>query len=531
MRLTLLFLLLFADVLTSSAQQAVPDSTFGTNGIVVDNEDSVRMNSNRMVVQPDGKIIVAGSYFYYLYPQSFDLVWEMSLMRFKPDGSRDSSFNGTGNVKKILEHGTRIAALVLQPDGRMLITFNNGTLFRYLPTGKLDSSFNDSGEVKLPYLLTYDYTSGTAIQPDGKILITGNVINSYMLLTRLNQDGRPDSTFGRYGMRNVIIDSVSRMVGSALSVQPDGKIVAVGGSDKGMVVMRFLTDGSTDGSFGGGKGYLRASFPELTNSSASLLSLLPTGKMMIGGTGWRHDHNNTWWVVSWLGRVSTSGYFDSSFNGTGRAIIDSTVYPASFPFLPSPSIAVQPDGKVLMSAMAGTELFNKHFSLNRINPNGSRDNTFGIGGQIVTALSNKNDYPWDVAVLPDKKILLCGVSNWDTAWPQSRYSAPSVVRYKTIVLPDVPPVDTATAEFIHLYPNPTPNDFLSIRYRLDESTTLDVQLWNTVGQVIQRWTIPSATAETIHKEQLALPASLARANYIVRIVTNSLQRTIVIVKE
>jgi uncharacterized delta-60 repeat protein len=107
----------------------------------------------------------------------------------------------------------------------------------------------------------YDRGFGLAIQPDGKILVSGvrtTLIGSdsdYDIpLIRFNTDGSLDTEFGQNGI--AIFANDLREQSFDLAIQDDGKILVVGESgdnnDWALVVLRFNTDGSEDTSFGAG---------------------------------------------------------------------------------------------------------------------------------------------------------------------------------------------------------------------------------------------------------------------------------------
>jgi uncharacterized delta-60 repeat protein len=90
------------------------------------------------------------------------------------------------------------------------------------------------------------FTQLMVVQPDGKIVLAGNIEPEAASLGRLNSDGSVDRSFGDGGF---VIDR--RLPGlRALALQPDGKIVgaAVGGS----ILARYLPDGTPDPAFAGG---------------------------------------------------------------------------------------------------------------------------------------------------------------------------------------------------------------------------------------------------------------------------------------
>ena len=101
----------------------------------------------QIAVQPDGKILAAGSPFYR----------SIALFRVHPNGSIDSEFGVGGKV--VTEVGAKsdsVGALALQSDGKILVAatcanarHTNFALLRYLPNGRLDPSFGNDGKTTL----------------------------------------------------------------------------------------------------------------------------------------------------------------------------------------------------------------------------------------------------------------------------------------------------------------------------------------------------------------------------------------------
>lgn len=149
------------------------------------------INRNCIVLQPDGKIIVGGDF------TSYSGVSSNRIIRLNSDGSIDSSFNiGTGLNQLV-------SAIVLQPDGKIIVggsfTLYNGTqkdrIVRLLSDGTLDTSFNIGG------LGFSNQVQSLCLQPDGKIICglvletTFNNTNSVKEICRLNSDGSLDTSF------------------------------------------------------------------------------------------------------------------------------------------------------------------------------------------------------------------------------------------------------------------------------------------------------------------------------------------------
>src|SRR5262249_37359654 len=97
---------------------------------------------------------------------------------------------------------------------------------------------------------TNDQANAAVIQPDGKIVAAGHTNQNQFALGRYNPDGNLDTTFGAGG---IVTTPVVGGKAYALAIQPDGKLIAAGGSDTfgSFVIARYNTDGSPDTSFSG----------------------------------------------------------------------------------------------------------------------------------------------------------------------------------------------------------------------------------------------------------------------------------------
>ena len=87
------------------------DPTFDGDGKVMTSFGSDSFDfGNAVVIQPDGKIIVAGHTQDLADPDP-----DFALARYNPDGSLDTTFDGDGKVKT--PSTTQANAVALQPDG------------------------------------------------------------------------------------------------------------------------------------------------------------------------------------------------------------------------------------------------------------------------------------------------------------------------------------------------------------------------------------------------------------------------------
>jgi uncharacterized delta-60 repeat protein len=233
------------------------DITFDNDGIVFnffgDNDD----RANDLIIQPDGKIIAAGS--------SYDVTTQsdFALARFNSDGSLDNSFSFDGKVTTDFNSGDdAINSLVLQPDGKILAAGSSldGTIAfavsRYNTDGTLDNTFSTDGRASFPTVSAVSTVNKMLLLPDGKIILVGELYNTNrdIIIMRINADGSADNTFGTNGV--VTHDPAGdNEYAYAAALQPDGKILVAGSYIVGwaslkMFVARYNADGSVDNSFG-----------------------------------------------------------------------------------------------------------------------------------------------------------------------------------------------------------------------------------------------------------------------------------------
>ncbi|MEW8048125.1 MAG: DUF4347 domain-containing protein, partial [Candidatus Thiodiazotropha sp.] len=286
------------------------DSGFGGgDGIVATDILGSIDNSAAVMIQPDGKILVGG--------RAFDGVdYLFALVRYNSDGSLDSGFGGgDGIVTTSLDgvsHGM-IKTISLQGDGKIVVGGdwdNQLTVARYNSDGSLDTSFSGNGWVSTDFTGSLEFGYETAIQPDGKILLSGYSYDLGFLLVRYNSDGTLDTSFGGGdGKLSTLVGTSSTAVDMALLA--DGKIMVAGYSSSGdtdITVVRYNSDGTLDSSFGGGDGIVTTDIYGYTDVARSI-SVQSDGKFILAGYTWDGAKN-----VMVVVRYNADGTLDTSFD-------------------------------------------------------------------------------------------------------------------------------------------------------------------------------------------------------------------------
>lgn len=414
------------------------DAGFGSGGKVVTQfgDGSSRSSSSEATaVQPDGKVLVAG------YATDSSGRDEMLVVRLNGDGSLDGSFGSGGKATTQIGQGATpdsfAQAIAIQPDGRILIAggatdvngHNEVALARFNSDGSPDSSFGTSGKfhIQLGQGSTNGAPQSTAeavtLQPDGKIVIGGeatdtNSTTAFLVARFLGPNGAPDALFGSSGaVKTQYAQSVSSPYSEAdgVAVQPDGKIVAAGGtydaSDHAQVVIRRLngSDGSPDTGFASNGAFMQPlGSGSFTATWASALALQPDGKILAGGEATSPSNNSLALAV----RLGGDGSPDSGF-GTGGQVVHQldTGTDAQSRVM---ALAVQPNGRILLAGSASDANNNSGGLVARLRPDGSVDSSFGNAGRVVTALSNSSN-PFTTfhgaALQPDGKLVASGYGN------------------------------------------------------------------------------------------------------------------------
>jgi uncharacterized delta-60 repeat protein len=251
-------LVLFSFLSFCPAGSAVTlDSSFGTEGLVHTRVGHSMDRAQAVAVQPDGKILAAGS-------SSNNSNLDFALVRYNVDGSLDTSFNVSGQVVTVVGSDDDVAlGLALQADGKIVTcgyTFNGQdrdlALLRFTSSGSLDPEFGVNGIVALALGNEDDSGSAVAIQSDGAILVAGSVEENSRkvgVLVRFLANGSLDHSFGKAGVVRFELGSATEI--AALAVQKDKAIVVAGFYEekarKMVLLARLLPDGKPDPGFGG----------------------------------------------------------------------------------------------------------------------------------------------------------------------------------------------------------------------------------------------------------------------------------------
>jgi uncharacterized delta-60 repeat protein len=128
-----------------------------------------------VALQADGKIVVAGGTFSFVTP----VFLSMTLVRYTPGGLPDPSFDGDGIKTIQNFGGDRApGGLLVQPDGKILVAAGPGfALARLSSNGELDAGFSGDGKQTTDFGQLVDAV-GLGLQSDGKVVVGGSTLST-----------------------------------------------------------------------------------------------------------------------------------------------------------------------------------------------------------------------------------------------------------------------------------------------------------------------------------------------------------------
>jgi uncharacterized delta-60 repeat protein len=395
------FILLSLTIVNASPASAQGlDSSFGSGGKIEANF-GVTVAPSDAALQPDGKIVVVGTTDnFQIANQVF------GVARFLPNGSLDSTFGNGGAAMTAFTNFINVPnAVVIQPDGKIVVagemqssdgSIDRFAVARFNPNGTLDTTFGSGGQVA-PEFFSFTFggvreaANAILLQPDNKIIVAGVAVQgarrpANTALARLNPNGTLDRTFGNGG--TVAVNAIGTVTAIALlsngqilalndvggiaqfdsrgnlapsvtsgtivaaanngrsAFESNGRFVIAGGAvgatrrDIDVTVISFNPTGSIDHTFNSPVfdfGLEDVVFANL----AQAIAIAPNGKILVGGISFNSSES-----VFGLARLNTNGSLDASFGNGG---VLTTKFRGTDQIS---SIVIQPDGKIIAIGQA-----------------------------------------------------------------------------------------------------------------------------------------------------------------------------------
>jgi uncharacterized delta-60 repeat protein len=394
------------------------DVTFGGTGKVAPAPAGTQETINAVAVQPDGKIVVAG-----LATITGGTGFIVSRFNTDGSPDTAFGGGGSFRTTFGSNNGAAAYAVMIQPDGKIVIAgsgtdANNLKVFavaRFTSAGLLDTTFGTNGKATATFFVPSNFGFAAALQPDGKIVLAGYTgetnTPSDMAIVRFTSTGALDSNFGTNGKARFDFNNTSIDVAYALALQADGKIVIAGYSETAgndvFALIRVTSTGLLDTTFGNG-GKVSTDFAAGTSDIARGLTIGTDGRIIaVGATSINEQFDFA------IAQYNSNGSPDTTFGTNGTVITD-------FPDGPTPrsnsalAVVIQPDNKFIVAGVAQVPP-TQDFAIARYNTSGALDTSFGNGGRVTTDFGNTstnftNDTARALALQPDGRIIAGGVT-------------------------------------------------------------------------------------------------------------------------
>ena len=382
------------------------DTTFGTAGVVVEKVADDSMSSGYatrdVLVQPDGKIVVAGTVG--------SGSGRIGLLRLSSAGARDATFGGDGVVDA--QNGM-VWAVARQSDGRILVAAGlptGGAILRFNADGSFDDGGaadstpgDEFGQDGVAPSGTTALAQALAVQSDDRVVVAGGLSDGTLLVRRLDAGGAVDSTFGSAGTASIAIGGSSPVEVAGVVLDAAGRIVVAGRAAAPGWVVRLTGVGVVDAGFGTGGIVTDPEWASLRAVGAQgerpLIAGTRTGPGLYLGT-----------------RLSADGSPDSTF-GVGGSF--EAVVPVTVTFLGAYDISFDPDGRIVLggtvgiSSEPGEPIPGVRVRLARYDADGRADTGFGNCGiaqaqALGTGMTASEAHA--IAMQPDGNIVAVAAS-------------------------------------------------------------------------------------------------------------------------
>lgn len=287
----------------------------------------------------------------------------LTVTRFTRAGRPDRSFGEDSRSTSAIQ--LQSVSVVLQPDGKVLVAGGeldpdphasevDVAVLRFDTDGSLDEEFGDSGVARIGRDGVAESAAGLALARDGRIVVAGQSTGqSRELVARLLPNGDRDPSFAGSGvvLTNIFTDSANQRQSRIENVAVDhrGRIVVAGAVDirdrtSDFMAARFTADGRIDPRFASGRGYRTVSFPRRVLATASEVALDGAGRILLAGTAQRFDGTHAGFA---LARLTGVGKLDAAFARRGRLVSTARRFR-----LRLGGFSIQPGGKLLAAGTA-----------------------------------------------------------------------------------------------------------------------------------------------------------------------------------
>ncbi len=513
-----LLLLCISDIL---AQPGALDKSFGNGGVSLVGFGRREDIAEDIVVQSDGKILLAG--YSDLAGQ------ETSMIRLNTDGSLDTTFGKGGKVDYNGETHSHNQRIMLYPNGTILICADDAArpvMMWFKPDGTVDSSFAKNGRLGEFFADDHGLYHRVFLLEDSSLIAAGSHghydddSNTWVYdigLTYLKKSGVIDSSKGKNG--RVLFDALNKHDYAFDAImQRNGKIV-IGGSygsyfTKDFTLHRFNRDGSLDLSFGtGGR-----SIVDVTDTMDWLIGLSsqPDGKMLAAGI-WYDSTDERPVIV----RYHENGIVDTSFGSDGIVKIDNNIESDwIYKAMMDSAGRIVAVGSLYDGVSSVTTLY-------RLLANGKLDSSFGENGLARFDVGTRGDGAEAMAIQSDGKYVLGGDSyRSDTV--DYDFAVLRVLVGGELDVKNDNKSNSITSQ-LSVYPNPL-TDNITIRAELENDSYCTLKLYGERGELVKIFFHDESYIEGVFEESIWL-RDIPQGVYFLTLDDGSGIRSVKVMKE
>jgi uncharacterized delta-60 repeat protein len=255
---------------------------------------------------------------------------------------------------------------------------------------------------------------GAAVQPDGKLVVVGEVSlaldSSDWFTARFTTSGQLDPSYGDSGtgIRTFNLTGVGvRESAQDVAIAPDGKIVVVGYSadPESWVVLRLHPNGTPDPTYAGDGGDY-VFIGNTADARPQAVAVQPDGKIVVVGATAQQVGGVTTGIRATVARLDVDGTVDEPFTGDGDGVFIGG-FTAAGETSGATSVAIQPDGRIVVAGRSFASI-QPDFGFLRFTTDGALDSSFDGDGRAIADFGAVDAGALAVGVLSDGRIVGVG---------------------------------------------------------------------------------------------------------------------------
>ncbi|MEY4529300.1 MAG: hypothetical protein RLZZ156_21 [Deinococcota bacterium] len=383
-------------------------------------------------IVPDGGFLLAGEFAQT--PTNTDAM----VLKYKPDGSLDSSFGVGGLATMDAVNDDLITGFHLLPNGKMYLVGSRFRIYKFNANGTPDTTFGTNGfaSTVLSQSSTDDFVITSAVNPsDDSIVLAGVVVQaagnaSDIGLAVFTNTGILNNSYNGSGKLFWEYLSVASNPDTPIAVyfNADGSLLVFGdtiSSNRDWVVFKLDNNGQLDAINFGNGGYLLIDVLGAADF-LTVVDRLSDGNFLLAGTVSDPTIASTNRLA--VVKVTDAGQLDTSFANQGQFVQSAT----GSTYREAVALHVLADNRVLVAGTDVSLTRGVQFGLLKLSEFGALVSSFGTSG-VATPVNffagSGNDTPTGITVLSDGSIVLGGIGTKPGAFPAPTQPHMALAKY------------------------------------------------------------------------------------------------------